>query len=97
MPMDTSGIIGGVRYDVYTLGGVGSGDSVNGVVRSSTLEGMHGVGYNRAGWVAGSAIAVSSSSGMVELKMSESWRRAYIWSSPSERKGDAGAGGVALP
>ena len=90
--VDTLGILGGVRCVVCTLGGVGSGACVSGVVQSGTLGGIRGVVGNCAGQADGSTRAVSSLSGIVELKMADSCRRACIWSLSNSRKGDAGVG-----
>ena len=56
--VDDAGALGGDRCAVCTLGGVVSGACVGGVVRSSNLGGIRGVGGNYAGRVDGSARAV---------------------------------------
>ena len=89
--VDTVDTLGGDRCAIYTLGGVGSGTRVGGMVRSGTLGVIRGAGGNCAGRADGSARAVSSS-GMVELKMADSYQRACIWSSSGAQKGDAGTG-----
>ena len=76
--VDALGILGGSRCAVCTLGGVVSGACVGGVLWSGTLEGIRGVGGDCAGKADGPTRAVSSSSGMVELKMVDSCRRACI-------------------
>ena len=90
--MDAAGTLGGASCAVCPLEGVGSGARVGGVVWSGTLGGIRGVGSNCTGQANVSTIAVSLSSGMVELTMVDSCWRACIWSSTSARKGDTGAG-----
>ena len=89
---DAADILGGACYAVCTLVGVGHGACFGGVVRSGTLGGIQGVGFNRARREDGSTRGVALLSGMAELKMANSCRRACISSSLSARKGNVGAG-----
>ena len=86
------GTLGGNWCTICTLGGAGSGTRVSGVLRSGTLGGIRGAGGNCVGRTDGYEGAVSLLSGVVELKMADSYRRVCICLSPSARKGNAGAG-----
>ena len=90
--MDDANTLGSFWCAVCTLGGFGSGTCVDGVLHSGTLEYILGVDGNCVGWTDGSEGVVSLLSDMVALTMTDSCRRAYIWSSSSKRNGDAGAG-----